>query len=66
MQGTLVQFVVWEDPTCSVAAKSVHPNYWACTLEPLSYNYWSPHTLETEFRNKRSHPNEKTAHRHEE
>ena len=43
MQGTWVQSLVREDPTCHGAAKPVHGNYWACALEPASHNYWSPH-----------------------
>ena len=27
MQGTWVQFLVWEDPTCRGATKPVHHNY---------------------------------------
>ena len=38
MQGTRVQAVVWEDPTCHGATKPVRHNYWACTLEPASHN----------------------------
>ena len=38
MQGTLVRFLVWVDPTCHGAAKPVsHMNH-ACTLEPVSHN----------------------------
>ena len=29
MQGTLVQALVWEDPTCCGATKPVHHKYWA-------------------------------------
>ena len=42
MQGTRVQALVWEDPTCRGATKPVRHNYWACALEPVSHNYWSP------------------------
>ena len=54
MQGTRVQSLVWEDPTCRGATKPVchndwacalepaSRNYWACTLESVSHNYWSP------------------------
>ena len=42
-QGTRVQALVQEDPTCCRATKSVCHNYWACALEPVSHNYWSPH-----------------------
>ena len=30
MQGTRVQALVWEDPTCRGATKPVSHNYWAC------------------------------------
>ena len=43
MQGTRVQALVWEDPTCRGATKPVRHNYWACALEPASHNYWSLH-----------------------
>ena len=68
-QGTRVRALVREDPTCLRATKSVHHNYWACTLEPTSHNYWAhvpqllkPTRLEPVLRNKRSHHNEKPAH----
>ena len=41
MQGTQVQALVQEDPTCCRATKPVRRNYWACTLEPVSHNYWA-------------------------
>ena len=41
MQGTRVQALVREDPTCHGATKPVHHNYWACALEPVSHNYWA-------------------------
>ena len=41
MQGTRVRALVWEDPTCRGATKSVYHNYWACALEPVSHNYWA-------------------------
>ena len=61
-QGTWVQSLVWEDPTCRRATKPVHYNYWACALEPKHHNHWA-HTsqlltsvhLEPMLRNKRSH-----------
>ena len=31
-------------PYCCRASKPVCHNCWACTLEPMSCNYWSPHT----------------------
>ena len=30
MQGTRVQALVWEDPTCRGATRPVSHNYWAC------------------------------------
>ena len=73
MQGTQVQALVQEDPTCHRATKPVHHNYWAWALEPVSHNYWArvlqllkPARLEPMLRNKRSHRNEKPAHRNEE
>ena len=42
MQGTWVQALVREDPTCHGATKPVRHNYWSCVLEPVSHNYWSP------------------------
>ena len=73
MQGTRVRSLVWEDPTCCWATKPVHHNYWACALEPASHNYWAcmpqlpePTCVEPMLRNKRSHRNEKPAHRNEE
>ena len=41
MQGTGVQSLVREDPTCCGATKPVRHNYWACALEPLSHKYWA-------------------------
>ena len=73
MQGTRVQALVREDPTCRGATKPMHHNYWACALEPASHNYWArvlqllkPARLEPVLRNKRSHHNEKPAHHKEE
>ena len=69
MQGTRVQALVREDPTCCRATKPMHHNYWACALEPASHNYWAhvpqllkPMRLEPVLRSKRSHLNEKPAH----
>ena len=39
MQGTQVQALVREDPTCHRATKSVHHYYRAYTLEPTCHNY---------------------------
>ena len=67
MQGTRVQSLVREDPTChSGATEPVHHNYWACALEPASHNYWSLSTPEPVLLNKRSHCNEKPTHCNEE
>ena len=73
MQGTQVCALVREDPTCRGATKPVCHNYWACALEPASHNYWAhalqllkPVHVEPVLGNKRSHRNEKPAHRNEE
>ena len=73
MQGTWVQTLIWEDPTCHRTTKPVHHNYWACALEPTSHNYWAhvpqllkPMQLEPVLCNKRSHRNEKPVHHDEE
>ena len=73
MQGTRVQTLVREDPTCHWATKPVSHNYWACALEAVSHNYWAhvpqllkPTLLEPVLRNKRSHRNEKSMHCNEE
>ena len=41
MQGTRVQALVWEDPTCHGATKPMCHKYWACALELVSHNYWA-------------------------
>ena len=73
VQGTRVQALVWEDPTCPGAIKPMRHNYWACALEPASHNYWAQVLqllklahLEPVPRNKRSHRDEKPTHRNEE
>ena len=73
MQGTQVQALVREDPTCRGATKPTRHNYWAWALEPARHNYWAstpqllkPARLEPVLRNKRSHRNEKPAHHSEE
>ena len=48
MQGTRVQALIREDPTCRGATKPVCHNYWAYALEPASHNYWSPRAATTE------------------
>ena len=62
MQGTWVQFLVQENPTCHRAAKPMCHNYWACTLEPTSHSCWAhvpqllkPVHLEPMLHNQRSH-----------
>ena len=73
MQGTRVRALGREDPPCRGATKPVGHDHWACALEPTSHNYWArvpqllkPVRLEPVLRNKRSHHNEKPAHRNEE
>ena len=44
IQATRVRPLVRGDPTCHGATNSVRHNYWACTLDPASHNYWSPRT----------------------
>ena len=68
MQGTRVQALVQDDPTCPGATKPVRHNYQACILEPVSHNCWArvpqllkSMCLEPVLRNKRSHCNEKPA-----
>ena len=38
VQETQVQFLVPEDSTCRETTKPLHPDYWACALEPRSLN----------------------------
>ena len=73
MQGTWVQSLVREDPTCCGATKLVCHNYWACALEHASHNYWAcvpqllkPAHLKPVIRNKRSCHNERPVHCKEE
>ena len=61
MQGTWVRALVQEDPTCRRATKPVCHNCWAREPQLLK-----PARLESVLRNKRSHRNEKPAHRNEE
>ena len=51
-QGTWVQALVREDPTCHGATKPMRHNYWACAQEPTSHNYWAhvPQLLRSEER----------------
>ena len=39
MQGTQIQALVREDPTCHGATKPMRHNYWAGALESVSHNY---------------------------
>ena len=39
MQGTRVQALVREDPTCCGATMPMRHSYRACALEPASHNY---------------------------
>ena len=73
MQGSRVRALVQEDPTYHGATKPMGHNYWVCALEPTSHNYCArvpqllkPAYLEPMLLNKRSHHNEKPAHRNEE
>ena len=61
MQGTWVRALVREDPTGRGATKPMSHNYWARMPQLLK-----PVRLEPVLRNKRSHRNEKPAHRNEE
>ena len=62
VQGTSVQFLVWEDPTCCGATEPVFHNYWTYALEPASCNYWRPWTLGPVLCKKRNYSNEKLKH----
>ena len=55
MQGTRVQALVREDPTCSRATKPMHHNYWDCTPELASHKCWSPLAREPTCRNYWTH-----------
>ena len=60
-QGTRVQALVQEDPTCCGATKPMRHNYWARVPQLLK-----PVHLEPVLRNKRSPCNEKPGHRNQE
>ena len=72
--GDTVRSLVGADPTWRRATKhAVRHNYWGCTLEPTSHNYWAlepqllkPVGLQPVLCNKRSHRSEKPAHRNKE
>ena len=42
MQGTRVQALVWEDPTCRGATRPVSHNYWACASGACAPQQESP------------------------
>ena len=77
MQGTQVQYLVWEDTTYRRATKLVCHNYRACalepgnhhywghTLEPTGWNCWSPSALEPVLSNKRCLHSKKPVHRNQ-
>ena len=65
MQGTRVQTLVREDPTCRGATKPTCHNYWARALEPASHNYWA-RVPRARAPQQEKHLNEKPAHRNEE
>ena len=48
MQGTWVQSLIREDPTCYGATKPVHHNYWACALQQEKLPQLEAHPLELE------------------
>ena len=69
MQGTWVQALVRDDPTCHRATKPMRHNYWACTVELASHNYWTrvplllkPTRLGPVLCNGRGHRGERPAH----
>ena len=68
MQGTRVQALDREGPTCRGATKPMRHYFWAWALGPANHNYWARvlQLLKPVLRNKRSHRNEKSAHRNEE
>ena len=55
VQGKQVPPLIWEESTCLGAAHPAHCSCWACALQP--------ECLEPVLRNKKSHGNEKPAHR---
>ena len=66
VQETWVQFLIQADPTCLGGTKPMHHKYWACPLEPGSWNYWAhvlqlrkPVCLEPVLCNKKSHQDKK-------
>ncbi|KAJ8777643.1 hypothetical protein J1605_014296 [Eschrichtius robustus] len=68
MQGTRVQALVWEDPTCRGATKPVHHKPQLPSLRSRAHvpQLLKPTHLEPVLCNKRSHRNEEPTHRNEE
>ena len=73
VRSTWVQSLVQKDSTCFRSTKPMHHNYWACTQQPGSCNYWAhvlqllkASCLEPVLCNKRNHCNEKPMHANEE
>ena len=69
MQGTRVQALVWEDPTCRGETKARALQLLslrATTTEAHVPQLLKPARLEPVLQNKRSHRNEKPAHHNEE
>ena len=54
VQGTRVQALVWEDPTCHGATNPVRHNCWAHVLNPANSSHWA-HEPRAPAPNKRSH-----------
>ena len=49
MQGTWVQSLVWDDPSCHRGTNPVHHNYWSlCALEAALLSMRSPYTTARE------------------
>ena len=63
LQGTRVRALVWEDPTCHRAAKPMCHNYRTLCSRAHEPQLLKPACLEPMLHNKRSHHNEKPAHR---
>ena len=65
MQGTWVQALVWEDPTCRGATKPVRLQLLSLCSRAREPQLLKPAHLEPVLHNKRNHCNEKPAHRNE-
>ena len=66
MQGTRVRVLVWEDPTCCGTTKPVHTQLLSLRSRARAPQLLKPVCLKPVLRNKRSHRNEKPAHRNKE